>query len=1544
AGNNTIRGVDGNDIIDGRGGDDSIDGGDGDDSMTGGLGNDTFILSSGNDHITDFQSGTDFIDHHSFGIGSQDIIIVSGTSTVINYTGGTLTLDGVTNIDGGDFINAAPTVSGSGNVTATEDIPYTFSASEFNFSDANSNDDLASITIKSINFPVGGSLLLDGIAVTNDQVISRADIDAGKFTFVSATDNHTDSPSFNYTVSDGLAESNEVSMTINVAADPIESASATASTDFLGSVLSLGISSFNLGNGDQLFIDGLPDKTALYSRENVHINNDDVLGTSGNDSVEITNWNLSELKISSEKMLTSSFDLNVRLIQDGQTYTETFTVSQIAGVTYYDTAGDGTAGSDFYWLDSSTAGNDANFNAGDGNDFIYRYSTGGAYQNGVSGGADNDVIIIDTQTNGSAGANIIKGGSDVNDYDIVYGYSGDSASSAKESLTGDYGSGELYGGDGDDVLNASYGNMRVDGGAGIDLVSYISATAVIVDLQLEKTYLNDVSSTLKDDVYNIENILGSNNNDELYGDAGNNTIRGVDGNDIIDGRDGDDSIDGGDGDDSMTGGLGNDTFVLSLGNDVISDFTDGSDWIDLRDIGLTFADLTVSTQGSDTKITSSLGGFDTSSITLQNYTGSFGVSNVIEGNLAPYNITISSNTIDENLAAGIQIGVLSATDNAGDITSLVFTEVSDTGSKFYISGNILYADDTFDYETATSYTIGIKVQDASGANNTETLTIYVNDRNDPPVANPDSGTVAEDSGSVTINLLANDEDLENDSFSIQSLITPGNGAVSNNNDGTVTYTPNQDFNGVDTFEYTITDTNGGSSTATVTINVTPVNDAPVATNDTFSTDIDTTIEISFNDIVGNDIDVDNTSSDLYIVLDIDNDGVFDATSVGAQDIAISDSSGPFVFDPSNQYGAYSQVGTDALHNINYQLSDGEFTSTGLITVTVDRLLYHPSVTDESVSIDQGGSVSLSFATLLSNDSNPGTGTLSITSSSTDVYIDLGGAQIGGTFTVNASGFTFDTGTDFDSLGLGESYILPIAYVVSNTEGNRIGHVEITINGLNDAPMVVNDTINITENEVLTLTRKSLAGDDLNGDINDSDVDVNDQLTYIVDTNSDGTFDPLVDLVLDSSFDKEEFDFRDTYDYLDQGESVTIQYAYQVSDGIETKYGDLNIVIAGVNDVPVVEDDLFVGAKSIMSGEVLTVSAAEGVLANDADPESDSIIATLDSGPANGTLTLNQDGSFTYTPSLTFSGEDTFVYRAEDANDSNSYTIGYVTINVLPLNIIGSSVREDFIVGSAGNDILNGKSLNDLLIGGAGNDIFIATTGDGNDVMDGGTGEDTLDASAVTDSMVINLVTESLISNGQEDVIRNFENIVAGSGNDIITGNDQNNALYGGAGTDVLSGGLGNDLLAPGLGLNNIVDGGDGIDILSFEDLDLGNNILEINFLTHEAKLVDLDSQVLLSVSFSNIEEIHGPNSAGSVILILGEDDPISYESISNDTIDLVALSENGFVDGSTIDAGGQGDSLLAFDLKTIDAGQAGYVTSGVKIDLEMKKLHTSILI
>ncbi|RON49096.1 type I secretion target [Pseudomonas frederiksbergensis] len=206
---------------------------------------------------------------------------------------------------------------------------------------------------------------------------------------------------------------------------------------------------------------------------------------------------------------------------------------------------------------------------------------------------------------GTYTANDSHGGSDTANVTISYqdghtltGTSGDdvlvagtgnnilNAGDGNDVLTAGSGNNELHGGAGNDLLYSGPGNDLLDGGTGIDTASYAHATAgVTVDLSL-LTAQNTLGAGT-DTLTGIENLTGSNFNDTLTGDNNNNVINGGLGNDTLNGGGGDDILIGGLGNNTLTGGAGADTFQWLAGNsghDVVTDFTPGTDKLDLSQL------------------------------------------------------------------------------------------------------------------------------------------------------------------------------------------------------------------------------------------------------------------------------------------------------------------------------------------------------------------------------------------------------------------------------------------------------------------------------------------------------------------------------------------------------------------------------------------------------------------------------------------------------------------------------------------------------------------------------------------------------------------------------------------------------------------------------------------------------------------------------------------------------------------------------------------------------------------------------------------------
>ena len=180
---------------------------------------------------------------------------------------------------------------------------------------------------------------------------------------------------------------------------------------------------------------------------------------------------------------------------------------------------------------------------------------------------------------------------------------------------------------------------------------------------------------------------------------------------------------------------------------------------------------------------------------------------------------------------------------------------------------ILNSDGSFTYTPAENYngpdSFTYQANDGSLDSNIATVSLTITAVNDNPVANNDSATTNEDQA-VTINVLANDTDVDGNTLSISSKTNSAHGSVAISGSSLI-YTPNANFNGTDSFTYTISDGNGGTASATVNVTVDADNDAPVAANDSYSTAEDTVLTITAPGVLGNDTDIDSAS--LSAVLD-----------------------------------------------------------------------------------------------------------------------------------------------------------------------------------------------------------------------------------------------------------------------------------------------------------------------------------------------------------------------------------------------------------------------------------------------------------------------------------------------------------------------------------------------------------------------------------------------------------------------------------------------------------------------------------------------------
>src|SRR5213075_3296214 len=211
----------------------------------------------------------------------------------------------------------------------------------------------------------------------------------------------------------------------------------------------------------------------------------------------------------------------------------------------------------------------------------------------------------------------------------------------------------------------------------------------------------------------------------------------------------------------------------------------------------------------------------------------------------------------------------------------------------------------------------------------------------------------------------------------------------------------------------------------------------------------------------------------------------------------------------------------------------------------------------------------------------------------------------------------------------------------------IATVNITINGVNDAPVAVNDSYSTAEHTPLNVVAPGVLR-------NDSDVDGDTLSAVLVSGPTNGS----LTLNGDGSFS-----YLPASNYLGSD-----SFTYKASDGqADSGIATVSITITGVNDAPVAVNDSYSTAEDT----TLNIAAA-GVLANDSDVDGDTLSAVLVSQPTHGSLTLNANGSFSYVPAANYNGSDSFTYKANDGLADSS--IPTVSITITGLNDAPAAVN------------------------------------------------------------------------------------------------------------------------------------------------------------------------------------------------------------------------------------------------------------------------------
>lgn len=220
---------------------------------------------------------------------------------------------------------------------------------------------------------------------------------------------------------------------------------------------------------------------------------------------------------------------------------------------------------------------------------------------------------------------------------------------------------------------------------------------------------------------------------------------------------------------------------------------------------------------------------------------------VLDVQMAPVT-SIDSAITDEDTI--ITVDVLANDSDPENDTLILLGGVDANGGVVTVVDNklVVTPNTNFNGDTVVTY----EVSDGQGNVSSGELNLTVNPVNDAPVQQDDAVSTDEDLA-ITIDVLANDSDIEGDDLAVSIATNAVHGSLVLNDDNTVTYTPNTDYNGTDSFTYTVSDGNGGTSIATVNLTIDPVNDTPISVVDLITTDEDAAIIIN---VLANDSDVD----------------------------------------------------------------------------------------------------------------------------------------------------------------------------------------------------------------------------------------------------------------------------------------------------------------------------------------------------------------------------------------------------------------------------------------------------------------------------------------------------------------------------------------------------------------------------------------------------------------------------------------------------------------------------------------------------------------
>lgn len=636
--------------------------------------------------------------------------------------------------------------------------------------------------------------------------------------------------------------------------------------------------------------------------------------------------------------------------------------------------------------------------------------------------------------------------------------------------------------------------------------------------------------------------------------------------------------------------------------------------------------------------------------------------------------TSNGGTIDTD--SGSLASVLdNDTDANNDVLTAILVSGPSNGSLSLDSdGHFVY---THNGSATTTDSFTYRADDGLDVSNLATVTINIAAGNTPPVANNDSysttngGTINTVSASLP-SVLGNDTDADTDPLTAVLVSGPSNGTLSLNSNGSFVYTHNGSATTSDSFRYRANDGTANSNIATVNISIAAGNTAPVANNDAYATTTGGTINTQASalpNVLSNDTDLQNDTLTAAVV-------------AGPTNGTLSlNSNGEFIYTHNG--------GATTSDSFTYRANDGSLNSnTATVTISIassglpvtSGLVFH---VDADMGVSTGGANN-EFVNAW-EDQALGNDLVQVVARPTFVPNAINGH----------SAIYFDG--DNDGLGVDGFAGLPagndnrsIFFVVDYATGSQGGFsygasASNRTFGLGTAPQGTSNPGNLEvrgrgpSNDFVSGSAGNGAGWMVQSVVlNSSSVRhykngaLIDNFTHVYDTLP-------VKLRLGVELNHAAFSEFSVAEILVYDRALSEQERGQVESYLQQTY-------FGTNTPPVANNDSY---STVNSGTInVNSQGLARLLANDTDANGDPLTASLVSGPSNGTLSLNANGSFVYTHNGSSTTTDSFTYQANDGTALSN--VATVTINIAPGNSppIANADTYSTIAGGTINTTLN----------------------------------------------------------------------------------------------------------------------------------------------------------------------------------------------------------------------------------------------------------------